>query len=110
MLRRRRSGWQDILTLAPITYFHALTKLIYGHSLERRPDRVILGEIINKINQSQYAQTFIEKPPEETFIFKYDKNTFNLGNGLGKEAMYDEGGVEHWGVKNPIDKTKMKFI
>lgn len=110
MLRRRRSGWQDILTLAPITYFHALTKLIYGHSLERRPDRVILDEIINKINQSQYAQTFIEKPPKETFIFKYDKNTFNLGNGLGKEAMYDEGGVEHWGVKNPIDKTKMKFI
>jgi hypothetical protein len=23
--------------------------------------------------------------------------------------MYDEGGVEHWGVKNPIDKNKMKF-
>lgn len=110
MLRRRRSGWRDILTLAPITYFHALTKLIYGHSLERRPDQKILDEIINKINESKYAQTFIEKPPEETFIFKYDRKTFNLGDGLGKEAMYNEGGVEHWGVKNPIDKTKMKFM
>ena len=109
MLRRRRSGWQDILTLAPITYFHALTKLIYGYSLERRANQVILDEIINKINKSQYAQTFIEKPPEETFIFKYDRNTFNSGDGLGKEAMYKEGNVEHWGVKNPIDKTKMKF-
>ena len=110
MLRRRRSGWKDILTLAPITYFHALTKLIYGHSLERRPNKEILDKIINHINNSKYAQTFIEKPPEETFIFKYDKNTFNLGNGLGKEAMYDESGVEHWGIKNPIDKNEMKFI
>lgn len=109
MLRRRRSGWQDILTLAPITYFHSLTKIIYGHSLERRPSQEVLDKIIQKINQSKYAQTFIETPPEETFIFQYDKENFNPANGLGKEAMYEESGVEHWGVKNPIDKKKMKF-
>jgi mannosyltransferase OCH1-like enzyme len=110
MLRRRRSGWQDILTLAPITYFHGLTRLIHGHALERYPSKEALDKIIEKINKSKYVQTFIEKPPEETFIFKYNKNTFNSANGLGKEAMYDESGVEHWGVKNPIDKNKMKFI
>jgi len=109
MLRRRRTGWQDILTLAPITYFHGLTRLIYGHALERYPSKEALNKIIEKINKSKYFQTFIEKPPEETFIFKYDKESFNSSNGLGKEAMYDEGGVEHWGVKNPIDKNKMKF-
>jgi len=109
MLRRRRSGWQDILTLAPITYFHGLTRLIYGHALERYPSKEALDKIIEKINKSKYVQTFVEKPPEETFIFKYDKESFNSSNGLGKEAMYDEGGVEHWGVKNPIDKNKMKF-
>lgn len=109
MLRRRRSGWTDILTLAPITYFHGITKLMFGHFLERRPDKDVLEKIINKINQSKYIQTFIETPPEETFIFKYDKQSFNFSNGLGKEAMYNECGVEHWGVKNPIDKNKMKF-
>lgn len=109
MLRRRRSGWRDILTLAPITYFHGLTKLIYGHALERYPSKEVLDKIIQKINQSKYVQTFIETPPEETFIFKYKKDSFDLGNGMGKEAMYDESGVEHWGIKNPIDKNKMKF-
>ena len=109
MLRRRRSGWQDILTLAPITYFHGLTKIIYGHSLERRPSQKVLDKIIQKINQSKYVQTFVETPPEKTFIFQYNKENFNTANGLGKEAMYDESGVEHWGVKNPIDKNKMKF-
>ena len=109
MLRRRRSGWQDILTLAPITYFHGLTKLIYGHALERYPNKEVLDKIINKINNSKYIQTFIEKPPKETFTFQYDKESFNLGNGLGKEAMYDESSVEHWGVKNPIDRNKIKF-
>jgi hypothetical protein len=69
----------------------------------------VLDKIIEKINQSKYIQTFTETPPEETFIFKYDKNTFNIGNGLGKESMYDESGVEHWGVRNPIDENKMKF-
>ena len=109
MLRRRRSGWQDILTLAPITYFHGLTKIIYGHSLERRPSQKVLDKIIQKINQSKHVQTFVETPPEKTFIFQYNKENFNTANGLGKEAMYDESGVEHWGVKNPIDKKKMKF-
>jgi len=109
MLRRRRSGWTDILTLAPITYFHGITKLMFGHFLERRPDKDVLEKIINKINNSKYIQTFIEKPPEETFTFQYDKESFNLGNGLGKEAMYDESSVEHWGVKNPIDRNKIKF-
>ena len=109
MLRRRRSGWQDILTLAPITYFHGLTKLIYGHALERYPNKEVLEKIINKINNSKYIQTFIEKPPEETFTFQYDKENFNTANGLGKEAMYDESSVEHWGVKNPIDRNKIKF-
>jgi mannosyltransferase OCH1-like enzyme len=110
LLRRRRSGWTDILTLAPITYFHALTKLIHGHPLERYPSQEICKNLISKINNSKYAQTFIEKTPEETFIFKYNEENFKPGNGLGKEAMYNESGVEHWGVKNPIDKSKMKFL
>ena len=110
LLRRRRSGWTDILTLAPITYFHALTKLIYGHSLERYPNEEICKNLISKINNSKHIQTFVETPPQETFIFKYNKESFNIGNGLGKEAMYNESGVEHWGVKNPIDKSKMKFL
>ena len=108
-LRRRRSGWTDILTLAPITYFHALTEFITGTPIDRYPNEHNLEKILNKINSSSLVQTFIEEPPNKTFIFEFNSEEFDFANGLGKEALYEESNVEHWGVKNPIIKKEMKF-
>ena len=34
-LKRRREGCTDILTLGPITYFHAITKILLGNQISR---------------------------------------------------------------------------
>ena len=108
-LRRRRSGWKDILTLAPITYFHGLTKEIYGHSLNRYPSPNLLQELFEIINKSPYVDSYLETPPKDTLLFKFDPNTWKNGNGGSKEDLYLESDVSHWTSANPIKRDDRKF-
>ena len=40
-LKRRREGYTDILSLGPITYFHAITKILLWNQLPRYPSKMI---------------------------------------------------------------------
>ena len=108
-LRRRRSGWNDIMTLAPITYFHALTKFIYGIQVDRYPPQEVVDDIINAITESPYVDFFIEKPPYETLLFSFDSSTWKEGDGKGKEEFYKESKVNHWTVENPNIRENRQF-
>lgn len=108
-LRRRRSGWTDIMTLGPINYFHAVTKFLYGFSINRYPDKEAADEINETIKKCPYIETFIEKPPHETLIFKFDESTWKNGNSEGKDDLYKESGVDHWSKQNPIIRKNRKF-
>ena len=65
--------------------------------------------ILLNIENSIYIDYFIEKPPFETLIFKYDESTFKAGNGEGKEGLYKESDVPHWSIDNPIIRANRKF-
>lgn len=108
-LRRRRSGWVDIMTLGPINYFHAVTKFIHGYSVNRYPPKEIIDQILLNIENSIYIDYFIEKPPFETLIFKYDESKFKAGNGEGKEGLYKESNVPHWSIDNPVIRANRRF-
>lgn len=108
-LRRRRSGWRDILTLAPINYFHAVTKFLYGFSLNRFPSQDVITDINVAIKNSPYIDTFTEAAPHETLIFKFNEDTWKNGNLECKGGLYDESGVDHWANQDPIIRKNRKF-
>ena len=108
-LRRRRCGWTDILTLGPITYFQAATHYIYGFPLLRRPQDPTLQELISIIDGSPYISTYLEEPPRDTLIFKFDQSSWNNGNGGSKDDLYKESGVKHWTEDDPIIRDNRIF-
>jgi hypothetical protein len=108
-LRRRRSGWTDIMTLGPITYFHAMTKFIYGFSLDRFPPPFALEEMMSTMKNSPYLDFFIESLPKETLIFSFDPATWKKGNDGGKLDLYRESDMDHWSVESPIIRENRKF-
>ena len=108
-LRRRRSGWTDIMTLGPITYFHAMTKFLYGFSLDRFPPPDVAQELVSVIDDCPYLDKVIESVPHETLIFSFNEQEWKNGNSGGKEDLYKESGVEHWSVESPIIRENRKF-
>lgn len=108
-LRRRRSGWTDIMTLGPITYFHAMTKFLYGFSLDRFPSPDAAQELVSVIDECPYLDKVIESVPHETLIFSFNEQEWKNGNNGGKEDLYKESGVEHWSVESPIIRENRKF-
>jgi hypothetical protein len=102
-LRRRRSGWNDILLLAPITYFHAITYFLLGIPLERYPNQEQIDQLNQIIDESIFLDSCIESLPHKNLLFEFNENTFKPGNGQDKNAFYNESNVEHWTVKNKIN-------
>lgn len=105
-LHRRRIGIQDILSLGPITYFHAATKVIYGRMLNRWPGKQVLDEIHYVINRSEHVETYVENPPEDLLTFRFNHATWRYGNWQSKEDLYVESETEHWTISYPIDSNR----
>ena len=99
-LSRRRDGCDDVLTLGPVTYFHAITDRIWGRQLSRFQNDKIWKRLIRKVNEREGYKTFEEKPVESpleqrTIIYKYDGN-YQAGNKQSKEDFYNESKIKHW--------------
>ena len=89
-LERRRAGWNDVLSLGPITYFHAVTEVLLGEQINRYPSSENLKKIKNIINDCIYLDTYREDPPYDTLVYKGENIGFNRGEA------YDYCNVIHW--------------
>jgi len=97
---RRHNGCDDIMTLAVATYFHAVTKYITGISMERYPSNDQVKIILDKIKNYKHIETYIEDSSINTLTYDNNNSTVLQGNGLGKEAFYEESDVIHWATHN----------
>jgi len=88
LIRRRHST--DIMYLGPHTYFHAVTEMILGHSLERDPGPDAMNLLRQRIQECPYVQTFREEPPFHTILYQGPTIVFD------KERLYQSEGVKHW--------------
>ena len=89
-LERRRNRCTDVLTLGPITYYHAITEVLLGKQLQRYPDHNDLKLLREVINSSRYMYTYREDPPFNTIVY----NGNNLNND--KYSFYNSQDVTHW--------------
>tara|TARA_Y100000389_G_scaffold45476_2_gene40293 strand:- start:1515 stop:2318 length:804 start_codon:yes stop_codon:yes gene_type:complete len=94
-LKRRRDGCTDILSLGPITYFHAVTKILLGNQIERYPSSDNLIKLKSVISNCKYLSTFIENPPYNTLIYRGMHIEFD------KDLFYEFCDVDHWTKNNP---------
>lgn len=101
-LERRRGGCLDILSLAPITYFHAATEVLLGEQLARWPSQENINRLNSIIDNSKYLQSFVENPPFDTLVYE-GPAIFN-----DKMLFYHSQEVNHW-TFNYNDNTKIKY-
>jgi hypothetical protein len=101
-LARRRDGCDDVLTLGPVTYFHAVTQIILGKQKSRFLPAKEFAEFIALIYQKEGYKVFYERPCEDitkhtTIIYKPNPDyPFLEGNGGSREDLYAESEVRHW--------------
>ena len=99
-LSRRRDGCDDVLTLGPITYFHAVTLTLLGKQVSRFLAEYEWSQVISKVNQIPGYRTVSERPVADvrchkTVMYDYN-NDYLIGNGGSKKDLYDESSVRHW--------------
>jgi hypothetical protein len=101
-LSRRRDGCDDVLTLGPVTYFHAVTQIILGKQKSRFLPADEFLEFINLIHNKEGYKVFYERPVEDitkhtSLIYKPQKEfPFITGNGGTREDLYAESKTRHW--------------
>ena len=89
-LERRRQGWNDVLSLAPITYFHAVTEILLGKQINRYPNEENLSKLRNIIQNCIYLDTYREEPPYNTLFYRGEPILFD------KTDVYAYDKVIHW--------------
>jgi mannosyltransferase OCH1-like enzyme len=100
-LERRRKGCTDIMTLGPITYFHAVTEWLLGEQLERGTGINILKHIIT---HNPKIKTYDETGPKDSFLYRPNYICQWIeGNGGNFSDFYEESEVTHWTVAHPHD-------
>ena len=94
-LERRKGGCTDILSLGPITYFHAITKILLGKQISRFPTNDYLKKIRDIISNCKYLSTFKETPPYNTLVYRGSNIYFD------RKEFYQYCNVNHWTENNP---------
>ena len=94
-LKRRRDRCTDIMSLGPITYFHAITKILLGNQIPRYPSKDNLIKLRSIISNCKYLSTFREVPPYNTLVYRGPRISFD------KAEFYEYCDVNHWTKNNP---------
>jgi len=100
-LERRRQGCTDILSLGPITYFHAITEIMLGKQSARWPDAATLCSLREIIDKCEFLETYREDPPYNTLLYR------GPAVSMDKTDFYKHCDVKHWGeyaTNSPTNK------
>ena len=111
-LSRRQDGCTDVLSLGPITYFHAVTLCLYGRQLQRFIHPALWKKLLICVISHKGYRYFVEKPvanlkEHRTIIYKYD-GEIEKGNGGSKDDLFKESNISHW-TSDPSTLGKKLF-
>ncbi|UZO81836.1 hypothetical protein NBT05_05065 [Aquimarina sp. ERC-38] len=87
---------RGVFHLGPPLYMKTVTKVVFGKANRRRPGKEVMESYRKALQDSPYFQTYKEDLPNNSLIFKYDKNTFQLGNGMNKVEFYQSQNIVPW--------------
>lgn len=92
-IERRREGHTSTYFLGPQTYMHAITQLLVNQQIDTNPGEETFDSIRKKINEIEFIQTYCEKPPLDTFVYRHNK----LENWeYLKRELYNKNNMKHW--------------
>lgn len=89
-LKRRREGNKNIFTLGPKTYFNAITKILVGKELPRKPGEKEFIKLRNILNNCKYIITYRENPMFDTILYQGP----SIVND--KKKFYNHFNIKHW--------------
>lgn len=89
-LSRRKEGCTDVLSMGPITYFHAATTVLLGAPLDRWPSAADMQKLRDIIAADNRLHTYREEPQWNTFVYRGEP----LVND--RDAFYQHSTVNHW--------------
>jgi hypothetical protein len=101
---------RGVFHLGPPIHMRAVTECLFGRRIRRKPGSLIMDNFRISIQNSEYFQTYKEDLPNDSLIFKYNKNTFQNGNGLGKEEFYDSQNITPWSSGRDKNTTVLIII
>lgn len=104
---------RGVFHLGPPIYMLAVSETVFGKRTKRRPGSRVMQDFRMLLNKSTYFQTYKEELPNDSLIFKYDKATFQTGNGLGKDEFYKSQKITPWSSgydKNTIILLIIVFV
>ena len=87
---------RGVFHLGPPIYMRAVTECVFGRRIRRKPGNFIMDNFRFSLNNSEYFQTYKEDLPNDSLLFKLNKDTFQNGNGLDKEEFYDSQDITPW--------------
>ncbi|WP_347173999.1 glycosyltransferase family 32 protein [Polaribacter uvawellassae] len=87
---------RGVFHLGPPVYMRAVTEVVFGERKKRNPGSLIMEKYRELLEKSIHFQTYKENLPKDSFIFKYNKDTFLKGNGLDKDQFYKSQNVKPW--------------
>ena len=90
-----RGRGASIVAIGPGSYMHSVTEVVFGNRTGSSPGHRKMKAFRTALDNSRYFQTFREVPMNNTFIFLYDKKTFQVGDGRYKMHFYKDQNVQH---------------
>lgn len=87
---------RGVFHLGPPIYMRAVTECVFGKRVKRKPPSFVMDNFRFSLKNSKHFETYKELLPNDSLIFKYDKDTFQNGNGLGKNEFYDSQKITPW--------------
>jgi len=87
--RRKQSGW-TLSQLGSHTYFHAVTQVLCGKSIDRDPHINIVKHLRNIINKCKCMDTYREEPYFNTILYRGPKIH------IDKDELYRCYSIKHW--------------
>ncbi len=104
---------RGVFHLGPPVYMRAVTEVVFGERKRRKPESLIMEHYRNLLQKSKYFQTYKEDLPYNSLVFKFNKSTFQKGNGLSKEQFYKSENIVPWSIgfdKNTVVLVIIIFI
>lgn len=99
---------RGVFHLGPPIYMLAVTECVFGKRVKRKPGDEIMNSFRYSLENSEHFQTYKEDLPNDSLIFKFNKDTFQTGNGKGKEAFYNSQSITPW--SSGYDKNTIVLI
>ena len=112
-LSRRRDGCKDVITLGPLTYFHAITMTITGKQLDRFPNEYDWTKLMKAVDDMKGYRAVWERPIADvrshiTVMYQYN-NDYQIGDGGTKNDLYAASKTRHWAEEGSLVFAEKKY-